>query len=238
MFTFIALIVLAAGPTEPIAPKAPVAAEPKAPVTPSAAGEASSGASKALSPPPLEEAKPTEDGGTKGLSEGPAVLPSLSKKGLCGELLKTGKELALARKKLDDERKAVEAERLALDRLKAEIADSRIQLRAETERLESLLTRRAEGAGGPSSGERTRAQVAPKPQDLDSLAKTMKSMKPESAAALLAKSEPSLGAGVLRRMKPTDAGLILDRVKPDFAAELLALMATIPSAPPSKGARP
>lgn len=264
VLTLIALVMLGANPAEPAAPKAPAVPEAKLPTTPDAKGspphepspKAEESATKPLSPPPLEVARPPEENqgaapkdrasaaskGDGGTAETPATPLSISKKGLCGELVKSGKELTLARKKLDDERRTLEADRMALEKLRAEIADARVQLRAETERLEGLLTKRAEGGGGEGersgSSERSR-QPAPnlKPQDLDGLAKTMRSMKPEAAAALLMKSEPMLGAGVLRRMKPADAGAILDRVKPDFAADLLALMATIPASPPSKAGR-
>lgn len=226
MISAIALILLGSGPVEPIAPKAPLPPEVKAPSSPSA--------------PPLEQAKPTKG---EAANESPLVPPALSKKGLCGELHKTGKELAQARKKLEDDRRALDADRLSVEKLKAEIADARIQLRAETERLEALLAKRTESPlpeadkqAAPSERPKPTPSIA-KPQDLDSLAKTMKSMKPETAAALLTKSEPALGAGVLRRMRPADAGAILDRIRPDFAAELLALMATLPSTAPNKGGR-
>lgn len=56
----------------------------------------------------------------------------------------------------------------------------------------------------------------------------MKSMKPEAAAALIARTEPALAAAVLKRMKPADAGAVIDKLKPELAADLLSLMATIP----------
>lgn len=262
LLTLTALILLGAAPTPPEVPAAKEPTGPSAPTAPAPGGPKAVAAEEAaqttLSPPPLETASqtsaPAEGRATKqkaragkssadaGASEDPTVPPSLTKKGLCGELTKTGKELAAARRKLDEDRKELDAERTALERLKAEIADARIQLRAETERLESLLAKREPGADGKAETsvepEKPKAAPpAPKPQDLDGLAKTMKSMKPEAAAILLMKSEPALGAAVLRRMKPADAGAILDRVRPDFAAELVALMATIPAPPPSKAGR-
>ena len=71
--------------------------------------------------------------------------------------------------------------------------------------------------------------------ELDALAKTMKSMKPEAAALLIQKMDLKLAASLLKRMKPADAGAVMDRLKPDLAAELVATMALMPSAPP-KGA--
>jgi flagellar motility protein MotE (MotC chaperone) len=167
--------------------------------------------------------------------------PALTHKALCGEFAKSGKELVAARKKLEDDRKALDAEKQTLDKLKAEISDARIQLRLETERLEKLLARRAEGGAGEAEKSTTGgASEKPRPaapvyatSELEGLAKTLKGMKPESAASLLQKTEPALAAAVLKRMKPSDAGAVMDKLKPELAAELMGMMAT--TAAPSKG---
>ena len=109
---------------------------------------------------------------------------------------------------------------------------------AETERLEALIAKRpapgAEPVAAPNQPP-PNAQPAPKAAELDALAKTMKSMKPEAAALLLQKSDTKLAAALLKRMKPAEAGAVMDRLKPDLAAELVATMATMPSAPPKGG---
>jgi flagellar motility protein MotE (MotC chaperone) len=64
----------------------------------------------------------------------------------------------------------------------------------------------------------------------------MKSMKPEAAAALIQRTDQPFAAALLKRMKPAEAGAVMDRLKPDLAAELIAMMATMPSA--AKGGRP
>ena len=57
-------------------------------------------------------------------------------------------------------------------------------------------------------------------EQLDSVSKAMKGMKPEQAAALLGRLDRGLAAEILRRMKSTDAGGILGLLKPDLAADL------------------
>ncbi len=167
----------------------------------------------------------------------PGELPSaLTRKALCGELSRTNKELAAARAKIETDRKAVEADRAELEKLKAEIAQARAGLRTETEKLEGLLARRGDApAQVVEAPQKNTAAV--RPAELDALARTMKSMKPEAAAALVQRSEPSLAASLLKRMKPADAGAVMDRLKPELAADLLALMSTMPSAPSKSGGR-
>lgn len=173
--------------------------------------------------PPQDLAEPTKT------AEAP-LPPPLTRKALCGELTRTNKELTQARAKLESDRQALDGERKELERLKAEIAQARAGLRLETDRLEGLLTKR-----GDATPPATRPTTQARPQELDALARTIKSMKPESAAALVQRTEPFLAASLLKRMKPADAGAVMDRLKPDQAADLLALMSTLPSAPPKPG---
>lgn len=51
--------------------------------------------------------------------DAPPVPPTLTKRALCGEFVKTGKELTAARKRIDDERRALEFDRQSLERLKS-----------------------------------------------------------------------------------------------------------------------
>jgi flagellar motility protein MotE (MotC chaperone) len=66
------------------------------------------------------------------------------------------------------------------------------------------------------------------------LAKTLKGMKPDQAASLLARLERPLAVEILRRMRPADAGVVLEKMKAETAAELFTAMA----ATPADGARP
>jgi flagellar motility protein MotE (MotC chaperone) len=60
---------------------------------------------------------------------------------------------------------------------------------------------------------------------IDSVSKAMKGMKPEQAAALIARLDRGLAAEILRRMKSVDAGAVLGLVKPELAAELATQIA-------------
>ena len=164
--------------------------------------------------------------------------PPLTRKALCGELTRTSKELTVARKRLDDDRKALESERAELERLKAEITSARAGLRVDTEKLEAILAKRGDAPAGNNTEAAKPAPkptpIAPRPQELDGLAKTMKSMKPDAAAALIQRTEPTLAAALLKRMKPADAGAVMDRLKPELAADLVTLMSTTPAAAPTK----
>ena len=180
--------------------------------------------------PPLVDAQPVAP------PDGPTP-PPLTRKALCGELTRTSKELAAARAKIDFDRKALDGERKELEKLKAEIAQSRAGLRMETEKLEGLLNKRGDVPAPVEPEKHVNKPSAARPQELDALARTIKSMKPEAAAALVQRTEPNLAAALLKRMKPADAGAVMDRLKPDLAADLVVLMSSIPSAPAKGGGR-
>lgn len=230
-------LVLTSGPAHkgPAAPKTPTAPHAEAPtVKPPAVPAAAEPATPSAEKPADETAKAEEP--LKPTEEGKSLPPpAISRPGLCGELAKSGKELDRQRKKLEEQRKGIEEERQRLESLKAQIAEARIHLREETERLEGLLARKDE-LPKTSSADSAKAKTEPKtplrPQDLDGLAKTMKSMKPEAAAALLQKTDTNLAAALLKHMKPAEAGAVIDRLKPDQAAELVTLMASMPSTTP------
>jgi flagellar motility protein MotE (MotC chaperone) len=221
-------IVLASTP--PTAPVAPKVAEPVAPSVPEVG--------KPVETKP--EVKAEEPAPAKVDQADAPLPPALTRKALCGEMTRTSRELAAARKRLDEDRKALDGERQQLEKLKAEITQARAGLRSETEKLEALLARRAAEpapAETPKPAPARPTPPAPRPQELDALAKTMKSMKPEAAAALIARTDAPLAAALLKRMKPADAGAVMDRLKPELAADLLALMSTLPSTPTKPGGR-
>jgi flagellar motility protein MotE (MotC chaperone) len=60
---------------------------------------------------------------------------------------------------------------------------------------------------------------------VESLARTLKGMRPEQAAGVVGRLEKPLAVEILRRMRPADAAALLDRMKPDAAADYLALLA-------------
>jgi len=115
----------------------------------------------------------------------------------------------------------------------AEINKAREALRQETARLESLL--KAAGSCGILPGaESLSAPTALSPlalreasaEQIDSVSKAMKGMKPEQAAALVSRLDRGLAAEILRRMKSADAGAILGILKPELAADLATEIAT------------
>ena len=216
----IALTLATTPPTPPVAPKDPTVAAPVLPAL--AVGETRA--------PPLVDAQPVAP------PDGPTP-PPLTRKALCGELTRTNKELGAARAKLETDRKALDAERKELEKLKAEIATARAGLRLETDKLEGLLAKRGDAPVHVESDKHVARPSTARPEELDALARTIKSMKPESAAALVQRTEPNLAAALLKRMKPADAGAVMDRLKPDLAADLLVLMSSIPSAPARAGGR-
>jgi flagellar motility protein MotE (MotC chaperone) len=111
-----------------------------------------------------------------------------------------------------------------------DIEKAREALRQETARLETLL--KAAGGcgssmGGMPLGDNLLSQSIPAAtlreaasEQIDSVSKAMKGMKPEQAAAMVARLDRGLAAEILRRMKAIDAGAILGLLKPELAAEL------------------
>jgi len=117
----------------------------------------------------------------------------------------------------------------------ADIERAREALRQETARLEALLKATGNCGGGsmpigdglatPTVVSPTALREAPTEQ-IDSVSKAMKGMKPEQAAAMVARLDRGLAAEIMRRMKPADAGAVLGLLKPEMAAELATQIAT------------
>ena len=128
----------------------------------------------------------------------------------------------------------------------SDIEKAREALRQETARLEALI--KASGnCGGGGTGTPMGDSVMPTPvsqaaireaaagEQMDSVSKAMKGMKPEQAAAVIARLDRGLAAEILRRMKSSDAGAILGLLKPELAAELATEIAIHkPSIPKDK----
>jgi hypothetical protein len=113
----------------------------------------------------------------------------------------------------------------------SEIEKAREALRQETARLEALLRATGNCGGGGGIGAPVGDSLMPTPvspaaireaasEQIDSVSKAMKGMKPEQAAAVVARLDRKLAAEIMRRMKSTDAGAILGLLKPELAAEL------------------
>jgi flagellar motility protein MotE (MotC chaperone) len=113
----------------------------------------------------------------------------------------------------------------------SDIEKAREALRQETARLETLLKAAGSCGGGmggmPLGDNMLSTQSIPAAtlreaasEQIDSVSKAMKGMKPEQAAAMVARLDRGLAAEILRRMKSIDAGAILGLLKPELAAEL------------------
>ena len=166
----------------------------------------------------------------------PVAPPTIGGKALAEELRKASSERA-------GERESVQAERARLEKLAAEIAEARAALQLETQRLTAAVKITAEagaakaqpGEGGKkgegSAKDAAKARPAarpgakPEPTPLEALAKTLKAMKPDQAALLLAKVDKPLAVELLRHMKPADAAAVLDKMDPGTSAPLVSHLA-------------
>jgi flagellar motility protein MotE (MotC chaperone) len=133
------------------------------------------------------------------------------------------------------------SDRARVEELLAELSRTREALRQETARLEAMVQQRAASGGEtgglrmpqgdplrPGAGTPDRGATPWKGQ-VDSVSKAMKGMKPEQAAAILARLERTLAAEILRRMPAADAGAVMAQLKPEIAAELATEIATRPA---------
>jgi flagellar motility protein MotE (MotC chaperone) len=168
-----------------------------------------------------------------------SILPTLTAAALKGELhqslIKPG------------ETTAAPSDRVRLEQLAAEIAHAREALKQETTRLEALIKQvgpcGSEARNAPSESDPAAAAAAAAAKDaareqLDSVSKTLKGMKPEQAAALVSLLEHRLAAEVIRRMRPADAGALMGYLKPEVAAALATEIATRKSTLAKKGNTP
>ena len=144
-------------------------------------------------------------------------------------------ELRESNRRRFEELAEIQRERARLEQLGAQIAIARRDLARESalldEKLAKLEARAAEqertAEERPSSVERPSGDGPGSPGDAQvlALAKTLKGMKPDQAAALVARIEKSLAVAVLTRLRPADAAGVLGRMPSGNAAELFTLMA-------------
>jgi flagellar motility protein MotE (MotC chaperone) len=169
----------------------------------------------------------------------PVVLPSLTSTALKNELRQSLVQ--------PGEVGAPVSDKARLEQLVTEIAQAREALKQETARLEALIKQRGSCEGearslpAESSPAVAAAALAAKDmarEQLESVSKAMKGMKPEQAAAVLSRLDRRLAAEVLRRMRPADAGGVMGFLKPELAAELATEIATRKPTFGKKGAAP
>jgi len=230
----LALLLAATEPSAPVAPEPPLVNGPALPspaapapsvaepVRPAEAASPAGAATSAATPSPdPAAAPPPEKRGADGAvqraeanaaparKESRPPVPALTPRALSDELRRSARERA-------KEQARLEAERERLARQAKEIAEARAALKEETARLEGLL---GKGAGGPGKAG-TSGEAAP----LDALARTVKGMKAEQAAALLTRLDRALAAAILERMRPADAAVVMDKLDPSVGAQLFALL--------------
>jgi len=137
------------------------------------------------------------------------------------------------------------SDRARLEQLDSEIGHAREALRQETARLEALIKQAGPpegGAGTPPSESSPAADAAAAAakdmarEQLVSVSKALKGMKPEQAAAVLSLLERRLAAQILRSMRPADAGAVMGFLKPEQAADLATEIATRKPTSAKKGA--
>ncbi|MBX7115539.1 MAG: hypothetical protein K1X64_14515 [Myxococcaceae bacterium] len=200
----------AAAPEPPAVPEAPTAPEP-------------------LASPVAAEAS-TDAGVTPRAERPPVSLPSLAPSALCAELRQGGDERAAKKNRWQEERKVLAAERARLEKLAADIATAREGLKVETARLEKLVKANAARATADvAAPEPADVKALPKkndPEQLANLAKTMKAMKPEQAAALVQRLDRALAVDLIGRLSPAVAGAVIAKLSPELAAEMMTRLAT------------
>jgi flagellar motility protein MotE (MotC chaperone) len=204
-----------------VAPVAPATA-PTAPRVEPAGGTASRSRRKRADAAPSRAPAPRVDPPRRAPALPVPPPPSLTAAALRDELraasLRRQSELA-----------ALAAERARLEKLSGELtAAQAARDAAKDERAPKPAQDRPRSPTGASAT----GPAAPAGAPVEALAKTLRGMKVDQAAAMVARLERPLAIEVLRRMRPGDAGALLDKMSPEAAAELFALMATRPSGGP------
>jgi flagellar motility protein MotE (MotC chaperone) len=149
--------------------------------------------------------------------KGPGTIPpSLTAGALADELRRSSRER-------QSEKAALAEERARLEKLASDIAATRAALKQETERLQELLAAGSARAKRPKNGKLKKGELPPSP--VVDLAKTVKGMKPDAAAALLSRLDRALAAAILEQMRAADAAAVVDRMDPGTGAALFALLA-------------
>jgi hypothetical protein len=219
------------GPTPPAPPAAPTVTAPDAPA-PGAPAVGAKPPERKAAPRPTKSPDNTKAGRSVPVDRSDKVPPpATSASALHQELRASG----------GSEDHSLASERARLELLAIEIGKARESLKQETARLQAMLKGGGEPRPSPAGGE-PRApsgelETAPgvpfgsgasrdvMREQIISVSRSMKGMKPEQAAAIVAHLDRVLAAEILRRMRPADAGLVLAQLKPDLAADLATTIA-------------
>jgi flagellar motility protein MotE (MotC chaperone) len=154
----------------------------------------------------------------------PSVPPSVAVKAFLDEVGSASRDQRAIRQRN-------EQERIRLEKLAKEIAEARAALRVETARLEALMLKASERPPPapvtvPAVASATAAPAPAAKPSHEALARTLKGMRPERAADLLARLDPALAVSLLGQSKPGDVAAILEKLKPEAAADLVARLAS------------
>lgn len=138
-------------------------------------------------------------------------------------------ELREANRRRFEELADIQRERARLEQLAAEIAAARRELAREsalldekTAKLQELSSQQRPATTPPPAPE---PAALPADAQAQALARTLKGMKPDQAAALIGRLEKPLAVAVLAKLRPADAAGVLGRMPSSNAAELFTLMA-------------
>ena len=224
-----------------VEPAAPAPVPPAAPEVPTAV-------------PPAAVTVPSGATTPEDLSA-PTVPPSIATKAFLDEVRGAGREQRVSRqrtaeertrlekvlKEINEAREALRLETARLEKASKEVSQEREAMRQEKARLEaqsrSLAERSspqpesappsaaARSAGASPAAGGTPAAAPEKPPH-EALAKTLKGMRPERAAEVVARLDPALAVSLLRRSRPGDVAAILEKLKPEAAADIVARLAT------------
>lgn len=223
---------IACGDKAPDAEAGAAEVEPEAAAekdAPEAAGAAEVGEAEVAAAEPTEGSV-AEERDLAPPPEDPAPLPpSLAPGALRDELRRASRQMPGDRKQLLEERQSLVEERARLEAMAAEIEKARLALREETSRLESLLQDKRPAPPNRAPAQAPVGPTAPDGDRLDTLAKSVRGMRSEQAAALLTRLPRPLAAGLLLRLRPNEVGPILDKLTPEVGAELVGQVLALPS---------
>ena len=228
---------LTASATPTSAPAAAATSSPERAAAPALATSTSKSA-PALAPLPAPAGKPSARSSGRGASPERLLDLTAPPRPDSGEQVSTPpnltgaalrEELRAAAQRRQAELAAIGRARAGLEKLVADIAAARGALGKETARLDELVKK---ATADKLIADKAVVVAAPRKATPDddkralAMAKTLKSMKPDQAATLLARRDRPLAVSMLRRMRPGDAGAVLEKMKPETAAELFSIMAS------------
>ncbi len=139
-------------------------------------------------------------------------------------------ELRAASQRRQEELAALARQRAELEKAAVDLAAARSAFDAEKAEREKTGREKAERETASQEKRVVPAARAVPPEtppaSPEALARTVKGMKTEQAAALVTRLERPLAVEVLRRMKPADAGAVLEKLDTALATQLVEGLAS------------